>query len=128
MISGKRLAGLAVAVIGSAVAAAAIYGRIVDRHFERGSQDARAVVLSVKVRTFKEGFRRVGRHHYVRTNRSRTQRTFEYAYEVAGERYTGRLVTSAPLPRPPRTGDSIRIRYAVDKPSLSRVRTDRLFR
>lgn len=110
---------------GVVFAVAAIRGYIVNAHFERGSRDTKAVVLEVSRREVKSGFRRVG-NRYVRTGPSRTERKIRYEYRVVGVSYTGSFTTGKPMPRPVRVGDSIRIRYAADKPSLSRAYVDRL--
>lgn len=109
------------------IAAAAVYivvaiiiGLGVRRHFDRGAVRVQAEVTCVDVKHFDGYSSRVGRLGRVVKTPPRTEYTIHYVYNVDGERYEGRHVSSRVQPLI-KKGSRITIEYAADKPSLSRM-------
>lgn len=108
------------------IAGCFVHGYYVNRHFERGSAQIYGVVTSVAVEHHPERSYRVN-HRLVR-NAAYTETVIEYAYMVEGVEYQGKTSTRRVIPRRPSAGDSIRLTYALDDPSLSRTGSEPVFK
>lgn len=101
------------------IAGCFVRGYFVNRHFQRGSEQIYGVVTSVSTKHHPERSYRVN-HRRVH-NPAYTETIIGYAYTVDGVEYTGETTTRKVMPRRPIAGDSIRLTYAIDDPSLTRT-------
>ena len=117
----RRLLGAFAILMGILVAVTVVRSYLAERHFRRGAICTKALVTDVTTHRVEELHRTSSGHHVPRRGHARTEYRIRYAYTVCGTQYTGKGTLSEPRLQLLRRGDSLAIRYAADKPSLSRI-------
>lgn len=117
----RRLLGAFALLAGILVAVTVVRSYLVELHFRRGAVCTKALVTEVTTHRVEELRRTSRSRHVPRRRHARTEYRIRYAYTVCGTQYTGKGTLSEPRLSPLRRGDSLAIRYAADKPSLSRI-------
>ena len=115
----KKITLGCVAAIVLFIAGCIVYGCYVNSHFKRGSADTYGVITYSAKKHHPERSYRV--NHRLVHNAAYDETILKYTYIVDGRQYEGKTTTRRVMPRRPAVGDSIRVTYALDKPSLSRT-------
>lgn len=103
-------------------AAMSIRGYFVRRYFERGAIETHAIVTEVKTEHRHSSSGRVRSGGAFHRGSASTTTSVDYVYEVNGKVYEGRELFGNDVSVRMYFGDTIRIEYAAEKPSLSRLK------